>query len=205
MGLSAESVAAGHFVTSTRLLFCWHLIYFQMFVGLNDCDPLQYHRNYELLESWVLSSLELYKNEFIPLLFPIFSYFYIELIAKGFLKEVCPLIWLFLLMYIKKAVAFFAAFRSYHVYSRRWELQQLALCSTSGDVRIFRHIISKMLSDHLHTNNYVKRLLNCQYQIQLCSFSFELLVRWMHSNRQLLFPSKASLIHRVVCRCFGPW
>ncbi|KAJ7293509.1 TFIID and SAGA subunit [Mycena rebaudengoi] len=70
-------------------------------VGAEDIlslDPTDKQEGFRELEAWVDGSLDMYRPEFRPILFPIFVHFYLDLIQRG-LKEavlfyVCILSWL---------------------------------------------------------------------------------------------------------------
>ncbi|KAH8835724.1 TFIID and SAGA subunit [Flagelloscypha sp. PMI_526] len=47
-------------------------------------DPSDRHEGFKELESWVDGSLDMYRPQFRPILFPIFCHFYLELIQNGF-------------------------------------------------------------------------------------------------------------------------
>ncbi|PIL31851.1 transporter [Ganoderma sinense ZZ0214-1] len=47
-------------------------------------DPTDKHQGFRELESWVDGSLDMYRPEFRPILFPIFCHFYLDLVQQGF-------------------------------------------------------------------------------------------------------------------------
>merc|ERR1712000_212149 len=53
----------------------------------NEFTSDRYQQSYQLFSDWVLSSLELYKNELSKLLFPVMVHCYLDLVKKGFTDD----------------------------------------------------------------------------------------------------------------------
>lgn len=47
----------------------------------------QYRHAYKSLSEWIYSSLDIYRNELIQVLYPVFVHCYFELVNKGFRNE----------------------------------------------------------------------------------------------------------------------
>lgn len=112
-------------------------------------DPTDKHEGFRELESWVEGSLDMYKPEFLPMLFPIFCHFYLDLVQKGF-KEA--------------ALHFHATFSP-------------SLAPTHNVT--LHHLSTLMLPSHVQNDDLAQRFRNEKYVIRMSRSGFSLLIGWL--------------------------
>ncbi|PCH33720.1 TFIID and SAGA subunit [Wolfiporia cocos MD-104 SS10] len=122
-------------------------------VGAEDLltrgDPTDQHEGYRELDMWVDGSLDMYRPEFRPILFPIFCHFYLDLIQGGF-KE--------------------AALRFYAEFS-----PTLAPVHNA----VLHHLSTLLLPIHVQNDELAQRFRNEKYTIRMSRSGFGLLVGWL--------------------------
>lgn len=115
-------------------------------------DPEIYYRAYNILRSWVETSLDLYKPELTRLLYPLFVHCYLELVSKN---------------YIKNAKFFLDTFKEDHMILHGLEVQQLAGIS---------------LPEHLKENQLAQAYRANKYRILVSKTTMNLLLYFLHEN-----------------------
>ncbi|KAK7064284.1 TFIID and SAGA subunit [Favolaschia claudopus] len=121
-------------------------------VGAEDIlslDPTDKQEGFRELEAWVDGSLDMYRPEFRPILFPIFCHFYLDLIQRG-LKEA--------------AVKFYATFASSLAPSHSATLH---------------HISTLLLPAHVQNDELAQRFRDEKYVVRMSRSGFGLLVGWL--------------------------
>ncbi|KAG8219749.1 TFIID and SAGA subunit [Butyriboletus roseoflavus] len=121
-------------------------------VGAEDIlsvDPTDKQEGFKELEAWVEGSLDMYKPEFRPILYPIFCHFYLDLIQKG-CKE--------------------AAIRFYSTFAP-------ALAPSHNST--LHHLSTLLLPSHVQNDPLAQRFLNEKYIIRMSRSGFSLLVGWL--------------------------
>ncbi|KAJ7630871.1 TFIID and SAGA subunit [Roridomyces roridus] len=121
-------------------------------VGAEDIlslDPTDKQEGYRELEAWVDGSLDMYRPEFRPILFPIFCHFYLDLIQRG-LKDA--------------AVKFYSSFAS-----------SLAASHSA----ILHHISTLLLPAHVQNDEIAQRFRDEKYVVRMSRSGFGLLVGWL--------------------------
>lgn len=58
-----------------------------MFYNSTESSPQRYIESYVKLREWIHSSLDLYKQEMLVILYPVFVHCYLDLVAKGYSEE----------------------------------------------------------------------------------------------------------------------
>ncbi|KAG2159789.1 WD40-repeat-containing domain protein [Suillus bovinus] len=112
-------------------------------------DPTDKEEGFRELEAWVEGSLDMYKPEFRPILFPIFCHFHLDLVQRGF-KE--------------------AALRFYATYS-----PSLSPMHHST----LHHLSTLLLPSHVQNDDDAQRFKNEKYVIRMSRSGFSLLVGWL--------------------------
>ncbi|KIJ21816.1 hypothetical protein PAXINDRAFT_105345 [Paxillus involutus ATCC 200175] len=112
-------------------------------------DPTDKQEGFRELESWVEGSLDMYKPEFRPILYPIFCHFYLDLIQKGF-KE--------------------AALRFYSTF---------VTPLTPNHNPTLHHLSTLLLPSHVQNDPLAQRFLDEKYIIRMSRSGFSLLVGWL--------------------------
>ncbi|KAF9229213.1 TFIID and SAGA subunit [Gyrodon lividus] len=112
-------------------------------------DPTDKQEGFRELESWVEGSLDMYKPEFRPILYPIFCHFYLDLIQRGF-KEA--------------ALRFDSTF---------------APSLAPNHNSTLRHLSTLLLPSHVQNDPLAQRFLNEKYIIRMSRSGFSLLVGWL--------------------------
>ncbi|TFK30338.1 TFIID and SAGA subunit [Coprinopsis marcescibilis] len=112
-------------------------------------DPTDKEEGFAELESWVDGSLDMYRPEFRPILFPIFCHFYLDLIQHGF-KEA--------------AQRFFATFSS-------------SLAPLHSET--IHRLSTLLLPSHVQNDELAQRFRNEKYAIRMSRSGFSLLVGWL--------------------------
>ncbi|GJE87646.1 transcription initiation factor TFIID subunit 5 [Phanerochaete sordida] len=121
-------------------------------VGAEDIlslDPTDKQEGFRELEAWVDGSLDMYKPEFRPILFPIFVHFYLDLIQQGF-KE--------------------AALRFHEEFSPSLRAQHN---------QVIHHLSTLLLPSHVQHDELAQRFRNQKYEIRMSRSGFSLLVGWL--------------------------
>lgn len=131
-------------------------IYFYDRVCNSDSVAARYREAYGRLRSWVHSSLDLYKNELLRILYPVFVHSFLELVSKGHLNE---------------SRQFFSMFREEHEQLHVHDLQKLEGISSP---------------QHLQENELARTFLDNKISTRLCQYSFELLLRFLHGAGLML-------------------
>ncbi|KAJ6509466.1 TFIID and SAGA subunit [Mycena vitilis] len=121
-------------------------------VGAEDIlslDPTDKQEGFRELEAWVDGSLDMYRPEFRPILFPIFVHFYLDLIQRG-LKEA--------------AIKFYSSFASSLAPSHSATLH---------------HISTLLLPAHVQNDEIAQRFRDEKYVVRMSRSGFGLLVGWL--------------------------
>ncbi|KAJ6621658.1 TFIID and SAGA subunit [Mycena sp. CBHHK59/15] len=121
-------------------------------VGAEDIlslDPTDKQEGFRELEAWVDGSLDMYRPEFRPILFPIFVHFYLDLIQRG-LKEA--------------AIKFYSTFAS--------------SLSTSHSATL-HHVSTLLLPAHVQNDELAQRFRDEKYVVRMSRSGFGLLVGWL--------------------------
>ncbi|KAF4623627.1 hypothetical protein D9613_001738 [Agrocybe pediades] len=116
---------------------------------LLSLNPTDKEEGFRELENWVDGSLDMYRPEFRPILFPIFCHFYLDLIQQGY-KE--------------------AATRFFQNSSK-----SLAAAHNST----LHHLSTLLLPSHVQNDDLAKRFREEKYAIQMSKSGFGLLVGWL--------------------------
>jgi transcription initiation factor TFIID subunit 5 len=112
----------------------------------------RYLHAYQSLTDWVYSSLDIYKNEVIQVLYPVFVHCYLELVLKGFKEE---------------ARKFLNKYKSHHTHFHYEELLTLQ---------------SLISSDIIAQNEFAQRVLHNKFVIRLSQASFDLLMKFLQDS-----------------------
>ncbi|KAF9462169.1 TFIID and SAGA subunit [Collybia nuda] len=112
-------------------------------------DPTDKQEGFRELEAWVDGSLDMYRPEFRPILFPIFYHFYLDLIEHGF-KDA--------------AQKFYSTFSPSLATSHHKELH---------------HLSTLLLPAHAQSDEQAQRFRNEKYAIRMSRSGFGLLVGWL--------------------------
>lgn len=121
-------------------------------VGAEDIlslDPTDKQDGFRELEAWVDGSLDMYKPEFRPILFPIFCHFYLDLIQQGF-KE--------------------AALRFHEEFSHSLRTRHN---------QVIHHLSTLLLPSHVQNDELAQRFRNEKYHIRMSRSGFSLLIGWL--------------------------
>ncbi|KAJ7225582.1 TFIID and SAGA subunit [Mycena pura] len=121
-------------------------------VGAEDIlslDPTDKQKGFRELEAWVDGSLDMYRPEFRPILFPIFVHFYLDLIQRG-LKDA--------------AVKFYSTFAS---------------ALAPSHVETLHHISTLLLPAHVQNDELAQRFRDEKYVVRMSRSGFGLLVGWL--------------------------
>ncbi|KAI0053312.1 TFIID and SAGA subunit [Auriscalpium vulgare] len=112
-------------------------------------DPTDKQEGFRELESWVEGSLDMYRPEFRPILFPIFCHFYLDLVQYGF-KD--------------------AASEFFETFSTPLEAQHSATLHRLSTMR---------LPSHVQGDEQAQRFRNEKYTVRMSRSGFGLLVGWL--------------------------
>ncbi|RDB29258.1 Transcription initiation factor TFIID subunit 5 [Hypsizygus marmoreus] len=112
-------------------------------------DPTDKQDGFRELEAWVDGSLDMYRPEFRPILFPIFCHFYLDLIQHGF-KDA--------------ALKFFSTFSS--------SLSPIHSAT-------LHHISTLLLPAHVQNDELAQRFRNEKFSIRMSRSGFGLLIGWL--------------------------
>ncbi|KZT72808.1 TFIID and SAGA subunit [Daedalea quercina L-15889] len=112
-------------------------------------DPTDKQEGFRELEAWVDGSLDMYRPEFRPILFPIFCHFYLDLIQHGF-KEA--------------ALKFFSEFSP---------------ILSSSHASTLHHLSTLLLPIHVQNDELAQRFRNEKYTVRMSRSGFGLLVGWL--------------------------
>eukprot|EP01139_Manchomonas_bermudensis_P005017 Amastigsp_a174552_42.p1 type:complete len:605 gc:universal Amastigsp_a174552_42:1836-22(-) len=121
-----------------------------------DEGPSSYAESYAHLKKWVHGSLDLYRDELMSLLFPVFVHSYLDLVAKGFTDE---------------AKAFLAAHVRDHNETNAAEIIQLSAVTHP------QHVMQNKLASMYRKN---------KVNIKLSAYGFELLIRFLQESKLML-------------------
>ncbi|KAA8538709.1 hypothetical protein F0562_028310 [Nyssa sinensis] len=117
--------------------------------------PVQYQEGYSKLRSWTCSSLDLYKHELLRVLYPVFIYCFMDLVAKGHIQE---------------ARNFFNSFREDHEMMHLRDLQKLE---------------GVLSPSHLEEMEFAHSLRQSKMNIKICKYSFDLLLQYLHKTQSM--------------------
>ncbi|KAH9858088.1 TFIID and SAGA subunit [Lenzites betulinus] len=112
-------------------------------------DPTDKHEGFRELEAWVDGSLDMYRPEFRPILFPIFCHFYLDLAQQGFREA---------------AQDFYASFSS--------SLSNIHYSTLN-------HLSTITLPYHVQTDEVAQRFRTEKYTVRMSRSGFGLLVGWL--------------------------
>ncbi|TFY82331.1 hypothetical protein EWM64_g1676 [Hericium alpestre] len=112
-------------------------------------DPTDKQEGFRELEAWVEGSLDMYKPEFKPILFPIFCHFYLDLVQYGF-KE--------------------AAQKFFDTFSASLEPMHSATMHRLSTLR---------LPSHVQSDELAQRFRSEKYTVRMSRSGFGLLVGWL--------------------------
>lgn len=112
-------------------------------------DPTDKHEGFRDLETWVEGSLDMYKPEFRPILFPIFTHFYLDLIQHGFRDA---------------GQKFFQTFSP-------------SLAPVHNVT--LHHLSTLLLPSHVQQDTISRRYRNEKYVLRMSRSGFNLLVGWL--------------------------
>ncbi|KIY50538.1 TFIID and SAGA subunit [Fistulina hepatica ATCC 64428] len=112
-------------------------------------DPTDKYGGFAELEAWVDGSLDMYRPQFRPILFPIFCHFYLDLIQHAF-KEAA-------LRFFKK---FSPSFPPVHD-------------------TVLHHLSTLLLPSHVQNDELAQRFRNEKYVIRMSRSAFGLLLGWL--------------------------
>ncbi|EGN92427.1 hypothetical protein SERLA73DRAFT_65794 [Serpula lacrymans var. lacrymans S7.3] len=112
-------------------------------------DPTDKKEGFRELESWVDGSLDMYRPEFRPILFPIFCHFYLDLVQHGFRE---------------------AASSFYYTFSPSLlPMHHITL----------RHLSTLLLPSHVQNDEVAQHFRNEKYVVKMTRSGFSLLVGWL--------------------------
>ncbi|TBU34808.1 TFIID and SAGA subunit [Dichomitus squalens] len=112
-------------------------------------DPTDKHQGFRELQSWVDGSLDMYRPEFRPILFPIFCHFYLDLVQQGFREA---------------AQDFYTTFSS-----SLSPIHQTTL----------HHLSTITLPYHVQTDEVAQRFRSEKYTVRMSRSGFSLLIGWL--------------------------
>ncbi|KAF9481018.1 TFIID and SAGA subunit [Pholiota conissans] len=112
-------------------------------------NPNDKQEGFQELEAWVDGSLDMYRPEFRPILFPIFCHFYFDLIQEG---------------HKDAANRFFATFSESLAPSHK---------------NILHHLSTLLLPGHVQNDDLAQRFRNEKYTIRMSRSGFSLLLGWL--------------------------
>ncbi|TFK56981.1 TFIID and SAGA subunit [Heliocybe sulcata] len=112
-------------------------------------DPTDKTEGFRELQAWVDGSLDMYRPEFRPMLFPVFVHFYLDLIQSG---------------YKEAAVKFFSEFSP---------------SLTPAHNNILHHLSTLLLPAHVQNDDLAQRFQNEKYTIRMSRSGFDLLIGWL--------------------------
>ncbi|KXN83854.1 Transcription initiation factor TFIID subunit 5 [Leucoagaricus sp. SymC.cos] len=112
-------------------------------------DPTDKQEGFRELEAWVDGSLDMYRPEFRPILFPIFCHFYLDLIQHGF-KDA--------------ALRFFSTFSP---------------SLPSSHHSVLHHLSTLLLPAHIQSDDIAQRFRNEKYVVRMSRSGFSLLLGWL--------------------------
>ncbi|KAI0778289.1 TFIID and SAGA subunit [Trametes elegans] len=112
-------------------------------------DPTDRHEGFRELEAWVDGSLDMYRPEFRPILFPIFCHFYLDLVQQGFREA---------------AQDFYSAFSS---------------SLPSVHYPTLNHLSTITLPYHVQTDEVAQRFRTEKYIVRMSRSGFSLLIGWL--------------------------
>lgn len=149
--VSIDEYAAGHALEAQSSLQNLIKLY-----NLEETSPEYYTEGYKTLKGFIESSLDLYKDELLNVLFPLFFHCFLDLIAKGFPQD---------------AAEFMHNYKSDHVKRFGNEI---------------RSVMSLFYPDDLETNETAKRLRGNKIDVPLSAYSHQLLLSFLQDNKMYL-------------------
>uniref|UniRef100_A0A6B2KZ13 TFIID subunit TAF5 NTD2 domain-containing protein n=1 Tax=Arcella intermedia TaxID=1963864 RepID=A0A6B2KZ13_9EUKA len=129
------------------------------FHNKEETRPTIYDHSYSAFKDWAHSSLDLYKPELMSVLYPIFVHCYLDLVEKGHKTE---------------ASSFLRRHRSEHSEKHKQEIDRLETVLTP---------------EHMKENEMVINFREHKFNLQMCSYSFELLLAFLHDKKFMLLLS----------------
>jgi len=130
-----------------------------MFHNKEENRPSVYDMSYSAFKDWAQSSLDLYKPELMSVLYSIFVHCYLDLVEKGHKTEACK---------------FLTTHRHEHSDKHRQEIDRLQTVVTP---------------EHMKENDLVHNFRKNKQNLQMCSYSFELLLAFLHERKFMLLLS----------------
>ncbi|GAM18992.1 hypothetical protein SAMD00019534_021670, partial [Acytostelium subglobosum LB1] len=122
-------------------------------------NPQKYLESYVKLRNWIHQSLDIYKQEFLSILYPIFVHCYIDLISKGYPSQ---------------------AFELMEKLGPEHEDYY------DEDLKLLRGIRNY---EHLKENELASTFRNNSWNLKMCAYSFELLMSFLHESKFILIIS----------------
>eukprot|EP00854_Cymbomonas_tetramitiformis_P019465 gene19465-23274_t len=130
-----------------------------LFYNSEENDPNRYKESYSKLRDWVESSLDQYKNELSRIMYPVFIHCFLDLIEKD---------------YVAQAREFLDSFLPDHQRLHSAEMKKLQGLGAPG---------------HIDTNDQAKIFRRNKFNVKLCHYSFDLLLRFLHNSGFMLLLS----------------
>lgn len=130
-----------------------------MFYNSSESSPIRYQDSYLKLREWIHSSLDLYKQEMLVILYPVFVHCYLDLVAKGHGAEALKLI---------------DQVSPDHQEFHEDELKRLRGVNTPA---------------HVNENELSIMFRNNKFNVTLSAYSFELLLNFLNDSRFMLLLS----------------
>jgi len=128
-------------------------------INSGESNPTQFDESYSSLRDWSVSSLEVYKPELTSILYPIFLHCYLNLVERRNKTE---------------AIKF--------LQSHRFEFPEK--CQSDID-----RLSGVVTPEHAKENEFVKNLRLCKFNVVMCSYSWELLLAFLHEKKHMLILS----------------
>jgi transcription initiation factor TFIID subunit 5 len=125
------------------------------FVSESETIPALYQDGYSKLRTWTYSSLDLYKNELLHVLYPVFIHCFMDLVAKGHLQE---------------ARSFFNSYREDHESMHLRDLQKLE---------------GVLSPSHLEEMEFAHTLRQGKVNIKICQYTYDLLLQYLHKTQSI--------------------
>eukprot|EP01125_Pyxidicula_operculata_P018207 TRINITY_DN6459_c0_g1_i2.p1 TRINITY_DN6459_c0_g1~~TRINITY_DN6459_c0_g1_i2.p1 ORF type:complete len:350 (-),score=55.58 TRINITY_DN6459_c0_g1_i2:1079-2128(-) len=130
-----------------------------MFHNKDESLPTDYDSSYTSFKEWAQSSLDLYKPELMSVLYPLFVHCYLDLVERGYKTEACK---------------FLQKHRIEHPDKLQHEIDRLQMVTKS---------------EHMKNDDFVKIFREHKFNITMCSYSFELLLAYLHERKFMLLLS----------------
>lgn len=117
-----------------------------------DGSPQSYRHAYQILRSWIESSLDIYKPELRKILFPIFLHSYFDLVSKGATIQ---------------AQEYFETFKPDHVDLHGHDL---------------REVSAVVLASHIDENQLAVLYRTAKYRLSMSRITFDLMLHFLFEN-----------------------